>query len=247
MMQGSPGALRRPAGDGVSKGLAKAGSNRSVPGSVGEPAEAGAEPAQRQAESRERILDAALREFARAGFAGARVDAIAARAGINKRMLYAYVGNKDALWLATLERAYAAKRAEEQALDLTRMKPREGMAILVRFNFRYHARHPEFLALLNDENLRGGRSVKRSARARALYSPLIDLIESLLRHGQEEGVFRGGIDPMQLYISIMALSYFYCSNRHTLSAIFGRDLGAPEEMLAREQHVVDVIAGYLRP
>lgn len=211
------------------------------------PAELSTDRRARSAAQRRRILDAAREEFAASGFAGARVDAIAARAGINKRMLYAYVGNKEALWLATLERAYAAKQAEEQALALDRIPPEEGMRALVRFNVRYHADHPEFIALLNDENLRGGSAVQDSMRAPALYSPLLALIEDLLGRGREQGVFRAGVDPMQLYISIAALGYFYCSNRHTLSAIFGRDLSAPAEVLAREQHAVDMVLGYLRP
>lgn len=201
----------------------------------------------RHAAQRERILDAALAEFAACGFAGARVDAIAERAEINKRMLYAYVGNKEALWLAVLERIYEQMRLKERALDLMRLSPEEGMDVLVRFNFRYHADHPEFLALLNDENLQRGRNLQRSTRVRQMYSPLLTLINDLLARGQATGVFRGGVDPMQLYISIAALSYFYCSNIHTLSAIFGRTLAAPDEMLTREQHVVDVVAGYLRP
>jgi AcrR family transcriptional regulator len=196
---------------------------------------------------RERILDAALAEFAERGYAGARVDAIAERAEINKRMLYAYVGNKEALWLAVLERVYEEMRLEERALDLMRLPPQDGMDVLVRFNFRYHADHPEFLALLNDENLQRGRNLQRSTRVREMYSPLLAMLGDLLTRGAAEGVFRAGVDPMQLYISIAALSYFYCSNIHTLSAIFGRALAAPDEMRTREQHVVDVVAGYLRP
>lgn len=201
----------------------------------------------RHSAQRDRILDAALAEFSAHGFAGARVDAIAERAEINKRMLYAYVGNKEALWLAVLERIYEQMRLKERALDLMRLSPEEGMDVLVRFNFRYHADHPEFLAMLNDENLQRGRNLQRSTRVRQMYSPLLALIDDLLTRGQAKGIFRGGVDPMQLYISIAALSYFYCSNIHTLSAIFGRALAAADEMLTREQHVVDVVAGYLRP
>ena len=205
------------------------------------------DPLPRHSAHRDRILDAALAEFAARGFAGARVDAIAERAEINKRMLYAYVGNKDALWLAVLERVYEEMRERERALDLMRLSPEAGMDVLVRFNFRYHAEHPEFLAMLNDENLQQGRNLKQSTRVRQMYSPLLALISDLLQRGQAAGVFRDGIDPMQLYISIAALSYFYCSNIHTLSAIFGRTLAAPDEMLMREQHVVDFVAHALRP
>ncbi len=201
----------------------------------------------RQAAARERIIDAAVAEFAAQGFAGARVDAIAERAGINKRMLYAYLGNKKALWLAALERVYAAKREEERRLDLQRLSPVEGMQILVRFNFRYHMEHPEFLSMLNDENLQHGLNLHGSKNVVALYSPLLELISSLLERGEAEGVFRRNVDPMQLYISIIGLGYFYCSNRYTLAAIFNRDFESIEEVLTREQHIVDEILGFLRP
>ncbi|HEX4261589.1 MAG TPA: TetR/AcrR family transcriptional regulator [Acetobacteraceae bacterium] len=201
----------------------------------------------RHAVPRARILDAAAAEFTACGFAGARVDAIAARAGINKRLIYAYIGNKDAVWLATLERVYARMRAQERALALDRLGPVEGMRVLVRFNFRFHAEHPEFIVMLNDENMQRARHVARSTRVREMYSPLLALIADLLRRGAAEGAFRSGVDPMQLYISIAALSYFYIANRHTLSAIFDRDLGAADAMLVREQEAVDTILGYLRP
>lgn len=199
------------------------------------------------AAARERILAAAVAEFAERGFAGARVDVIAARAGINKRMLYAYVGNKRALWLAALLRVYEAKREQERQIELQRMSPAEGIQVLIRFNFRYHTDHPEFLALLNDENLQRGAALKGARRVADLYSPLLELIASLLARGQAQGVFRKDVDPVQLYVSIMALGYFYCSNQHTLSAVLGRRLDTVEELLAREQHCVDVIVGYLRP
>jgi TetR/AcrR family transcriptional regulator len=199
------------------------------------------------AASRERILAAALFEFSEHGFAGARVDYIAERANINKRMLYAYVGNKKDLWLAALERAYETKRAEERKLDLKRLQPVDAMALLVRFNFRYHVEHPEFMAMLNGENLLKGASLNTSKRVAALYSPVIDLISEVLALGQKTGDFRQNVDPMQLYISIVGLGYFYCSNKYTLAAIFNRQLDKVDELIMREQHAVDVIIGYLRP
>ena len=96
----------------------------------------------RASATRARILDAALAEFAAHGLAGARVDEIAARAGANKRMLYAYFGAKEDLWLAVLEAAYAAKRAEEERVEVSHLPPAEAMARLVAFNLRYTARHP---------------------------------------------------------------------------------------------------------
>ena len=193
-----------------------------------------------------RILDAALREFAARGFAGARVDVIARQARANKRMLYAYVGNKDALWLATLEAVYGAKRREERALATDTLSPEEAMRALIRFNFRYHLDHPEFVTLVNNENLMGARKLKRSKLVPQLYSPLLETLTQVLRRGQKAKVFRGGVDPMQLYISIAALGYFYCSNIRTLSVIFASDLASRSGMQEREKHVIDVVMSYLR-
>jgi TetR/AcrR family transcriptional regulator len=197
------------------------------------------------ADTKARILDAALREFATRGFAGARVDVIAGEARANKRMLYAYVGNKDALWLATLEAAYAAKRQEERRLATATLSPEEAMRALILFNFRYHLEHPEFVALVNNENLMGARKLKRSKLVPQLYSPLLETLTEVLRRGQKAKVFRGGVDPMQLYISIAALGYFYCSNIRTLSVIFASDLASPAGRKQRERHVIDVVMSYL--
>ena len=197
------------------------------------------------AATKARILDAALSEFAARGFAGARVDVIAGAARANKRMLYAYVGNKDALWLATLEAAYAAKRQEERQLATATLSPEEAMRALIRFNFRYHLEHPEFVALVNNENLMGARKLKRSKLVPQLYSPLLETLTEVLRRGQKAKVFRSGVDPMQLYISIAALGYFYISNIRTLSVIFASDLDSQAGMKRREEHVIDVVMSYL--
>ncbi|WP_458095362.1 TetR/AcrR family transcriptional regulator [Roseomonas sp. WA12] len=197
--------------------------------------------------TRRRILDAALREFAAHGLAGARVDEIAARAGANKRMLYAYFGNKEDLWVAVLEAAYSHKRGEERALQVDGLPPAEAMARLVRFNLRYTARHPEFVALLNQENLHRAAYLARSESVPALYSPLLETLREVLRRGAEERVFRDGTDPMQAYITIVALGHFYVSNLHTLSAIFGTGLEAEAAIEAREAHAVEVVLGWLRP
>jgi TetR/AcrR family transcriptional regulator len=192
------------------------------------------------------ILNAAIAEFTAKGMAGARVDAIASRAGANKRMIYAYFGNKEALWLAALESAYADMRERERSLSVTAMSPAEGMASLMRFNFRYCREHPEFIALLNSENLHRARYLKKSKRMRELYSPLLDMIGDLLRRGQADGTFRNGIDPVDLYLVIASLGYFPNSNRHTLSTIFERDLRRPTAVQALEDQLVEVVLGYLR-
>ena len=141
----------------------------------------------RAAATRQRILDAALAEFAAKGLAGARVDEIAARAGANKRMLYAHFGNKEDLWLTVLERAYAAKREEERALRVDALPPAEAMRRLVEFNLRYTAAHPEFVALLNQENIHRAEHLRRSAQVPALYSPLLESLRAVLARGRGGG------------------------------------------------------------
>lgn len=201
----------------------------------------------RAAATRQRILDAALTEFALNGLAGARVDEIAARSGANKRMLYAHFGSKEELWLTVLERAYAAKRAEERALEVEHLEPVEAMSRLVRFNLRYTAAHPEFVALLNQENIHRAAYLKRSAEVPAMYSPLLDSLRAVLKRGEDAGIFRHGVDPLQLYVTMLGLGHFWVANRHTLSTIFGEDLGTEAALEARERHVVEVVLGYLRP
>jgi AcrR family transcriptional regulator len=193
-----------------------------------------------------RILQAATDEFARFGLGGARVDRIAARAGANKRMLYYYYGNKDALFLAVLEASYARIRSAERALRLADLEPRAAMRKLVEFTWNYYLAHPEFLTLLNSENLHRARHVKRSQSIVAMHSPFVAMVKQVLERGARGGQFRRGVDPVQLYISVAALGYFYLSNRYTLSAIFQRELLAPRHKAERLKHMTELVLGYLR-
>ena len=197
--------------------------------------------------TRQKILDAATEELARYGLGGARVDRIAARAGTNKRMLYYYFRDKDNLFLAALEGCYAHIRAAERQLELEHLAPRAALARLVQFTWDYFLEHPEFLTLLNSENLHKGRHVRRSPRVPQLHSPLVGTLRTILRRGERDGVFRRGVDPVQLYISIAGEGYFYLSNRYTLSQIFKRDLMAKRALAARARHNVEMIVHALAP
>ncbi|MEO7221817.1 MAG: TetR/AcrR family transcriptional regulator [Devosia sp.] len=193
------------------------------------------------------ILAAATREFADKGFGGARIDAIAAHAKINKRMLYHYFGGKEALYVAVLEQAYAAIRTAEAKLDLAHREPEEGMRDLVQFTFRYFLDHPEFLSLLGTENLLKAKFLKRSERIVAVNSPLIDELQGVLERGAAKGVFRKGTDPLDVYLTMAALGFFYLSNRWTLSTVFRRDLLAKGEIARWGEHIADVVLSSLRP
>jgi len=197
-------------------------------------------------DTRTRILAAARSEFARVGLGGARVDRIAVLAGANKRMLYYYFGSKDELFRAVLEATYEHIRESEKALHLDEVDPAEAIRRLVAFTWNYYLDHPEFLSLLNSENLHRAEHLKRSTRVRRMHSPFVAMIREILDRGREAGSFRDGVDAVQLYISIAGLAYFYLANNYTLSAIFGRDLKARKARDARLAHMTEFVLGYLR-
>jgi len=195
--------------------------------------------------SQGQLLDAALAEFSEFGLAGARIDRIAQKAGLNKRLIYYYFEDKERLFQAVLERAYAHIRAEEGRQAFHDLAPCDAIRRMVEFTWRYYLEHPEFLTLLNSANLHKARHLPASDTVLAVNSPLVPMIADIIARGQHSGEFRGGVDAMQLYISIAALSYFYLSNHHTLSAVFGRDLMAPKPLQERLSHMCDVVLGYL--
>jgi len=195
--------------------------------------------------SQSTILAAARDEFAEFGLGGARVDRIAERAGLNKRLIYYYFEDKDKLFQAVLENVYTDIRERERNLRLTELEPATAVRRLIEFTWDYYREHPEFITLLNSANLHRARHLSESQRARELNSPVIETLGAVLERGRREGTFRGGVDPVQLYVSIAGLAYFYLSNSHTLSAIFGRDLLAPKARAERLSHMTEVIMGYL--
>lgn len=197
--------------------------------------------------TRKKLLTAARLEFARHGFAGARVDEIAMRAGVNKQLVYHYFGDKDALYLAVLEWVYEDIREQERRLNLEGLPPEKAIRKLIEASFDHLAANPDFIVLLNDENRGGARHVRGSTRLEAMHSPLVKSVSHILNEGVRAGVFRKGIDPVQLYISIAGLSYFFFSNTPTLSAIFGKDLSSRTARRARRRHVADLVLQSLRP
>jgi AcrR family transcriptional regulator len=210
-----------------------------------DPSGAGEERLRDADRSQSTILAAARDEFAEHGLGGARVDRIAERAGLNKRLIYYYFADKEQLFQAVLEQAYRDIRAEEATLHLAALDPATAVRRLIEFTWDYFLAHPEFLTLLNSENLHRARHLKRSTRIREMNSPLIQTLGDVLERGRREGVFRGGVDALQLYISIAGLAYFYLSNNHTLSAIFGRDLMSPKALSERLSHITEVVMGYV--
>jgi AcrR family transcriptional regulator len=160
-------------------------------------------------------------------------------------MLYYHVGKKDDLYLAVLEGAYEKIRVEERGLDLEHLDPPKAIERLIDFTWNYFIRNPEFLALLNTENLARARHLKRSTKVKSMHSPFVEMIRTVVRRGVESGDFQVAVDPVQLYISIAALCFFYLSNSATLSVIFGRDLLTKEAKDERLDHMVALVLAAL--
>ncbi|HEX2670915.1 MAG TPA: TetR/AcrR family transcriptional regulator [Polyangiaceae bacterium] len=195
--------------------------------------------------TRQRILDAAIREFSAQGYSGARVDMICKRARANPRMIYHYFGDKDGLYVTVLEHVLGDLRREELKLEVDHVQPLTGMLQLFNFVHAHFGAHPELIALLSGENLQRARFLRRSVKAPIVASPLIELIGRLLERGVKQGEFRAGIDPLQLYVMMVALSYFHRSNAHTLSVLFRTDLLEPTWQSEQKRAADQMLARYL--
>lgn len=197
--------------------------------------------------TRRKLLVAARQEFARSGLAGARVDVIAAKAGVNKQLVYHYFGDKDAIYIAVLEWIYDEIREYERGLRLHGLQPDKVIRKLIESSFDYLTIHPDFVALLNDENRHGATHIKRFRKFTDASSPLLRVIANTLSLGVRNGSFRRGVNAEQLYISIAGLSYFYFSGMPTLSTVLNKDLGSGPALRKRRKHVVDLVMQSLRP
>ncbi len=192
------------------------------------------------------IIEAAMREFSEKGLAGARIDLIAESMRTSKRMIYYYFGNKEGLYIAVLEEAYRRMRDIETDLHLQDLPPEDALRKLVGFTVDYQRAHPEFIRLVMNENMHRGEFIAQSKSIEKLNVPAIEGLRQVLERGQQAGVFRGGIDPVDLHMSISALSVFNVANRHTFAAIFKRDLESPAARIARRDSIIEMIVRFVR-
>jgi AcrR family transcriptional regulator len=195
--------------------------------------------------TRRNIIEVATREFAENGLSGARIDEIAAKTKSSKRMIYYYFGDKEGLYLKVLEEAYSKVRAEEALLDLADMEPREALDTLVRFTFDHHDRNQDFIRLVMIENIHHADFLGRSQVIQKLNVRAIDAVADLYRRGVQQGVFREGLDPIELHWLTSALCFFNVSNRATFSKIFKRDLGSRKSLTSLRERVVDMVRRYV--
>jgi AcrR family transcriptional regulator len=195
--------------------------------------------------TRAEILAVATREFADKGYDGARVDEIAAKTSTTKRMLYYYFGNKEKLYIAVLEQAYAGIRALEQTLDVEHLDPAEAMRKLCELTFDHHEAHPDFIRLVTIENIHRAEHIARSAALSGLANPALEVLTRILVRGRADGRFRAGIDPLDIHMMISAYCVFRTANRHTWHAIFQRDMLDPKRRKHYRTMLGDLVLEYV--
>ena len=195
--------------------------------------------------TRAEILDVATREFADRGYAGARVDEIAARTRTTKRMIYYYFGGKEQLYVAVLERAYATAREAERAVDVDHLDPIEAIRELAGLTFDHHESHPDFIRLVSIENIHRAEHLSRSTVLSGLANPALDVLGAILRRGWDAGLFREDVDALDVHQVISSFCVFRTANRHTFGAIFGRDMLAPALREHQRQILGDLLVAYL--
>ena len=191
--------------------------------------------------TRESILRAAIKVFSKNGFDGGRVEQISKAAKSYDRMIYYYFGSKEGLYIAALEEIYRRFNEAESELQLDESKPREALRAVIRFMWTYYLKHPEFITLLNTENLHRGKHIGKSERAKEYSSPAVGVLQRVLQTGVAQGLFRADLLARDLYLTIAGLCYFYLSNRFTLSAFLGEDLEAPAALQQWQAHVIDTV------
>jgi AcrR family transcriptional regulator len=196
-------------------------------------------------QKREALMRAAVAEFAREGYGGARVDRISKAAKSNDRMLYYYFSSKEKLFRQVIEYCYADLVANEEALALDFARPREALAELIAFNWNYYWEKPELLSILASENLFKGRHVKNNIRGMFADSQL-GMLDRVLKSGSERGDFRSDCDRFLIFLSILSLTYFYRANLYTLSNYMRIDLAEPERRKAWLLHVQAMIDDLVR-
>lgn len=192
------------------------------------------------------ILAIANEEFATKGYNGARVDEIAARMRTSKRMIYYYFRDKEGLFTAVLEAAYERIRAIETTLDLAGLAPDEALRKLTEFTFTYQNSNPDFVRLVMVENIQDAIHLSRSARIQEINIPILNALREIYERGVKEGMFRGGIDVIDLHMTISALCFFNVSNRATFSIIFKRNMGSKTALAQRRQVVADTVVAFVR-
>lgn len=191
--------------------------------------------------TRDAILKAAIKVFAKHGFAGGRVEEISRLAKSYDRMIYYYFGSKESLFVAVIEETYRRFNEAETRLVLDLSQPVQALRDVIAFIWGYYQKNPEFITLLNSENLHRGRHILRAKRSGEYSSPALAVLGQVLGSGAAAGVFRAELRARDLYLMIAAMGYFYLSNRFTLSAFLGEPLEDPAALAHWQQFITDAV------
>jgi len=197
-------------------------------------------------ESRAAILHAAASEFAEHGIAGARTDAIARAAGVNKALLYYYFKDKETLYGAVLDEAFSGMRTTVfQALD-SDLRPRKKIMAYVGAYFDFIASNQIYPKLMQREMMRAreGDSLHIDRLVKTYFQPIYRRVGDLLREGIAEGEFRP-IDPVHFIPSIVAIIIFYFSGAPVMRRIVRFDPLEPRRIAERRAAVLDFISAAL--
>ncbi|MFZ2296452.1 MAG: TetR/AcrR family transcriptional regulator [Polaromonas sp.] len=192
------------------------------------------------------ILEVATQEFSEKGLSGARIDEIAAATKTSKRMIYYYFGSKEGLYLAVLEESYRRMRKIEAEQHLEDLEPEAALRRLVAFTFDHHQGNPGYIRLVMSENMQRGEYLAQSKIIQKLNVPAIESIRKLYERGVTLGVFRAGLDPVDIHASISALTFFNVSNQHTFGLIFKRNTQAAKTLAARRDSIIEMVVRYVR-
>ena len=195
--------------------------------------------------NRASLLAAASREFAERGFQGARLEVIASEANITRAMVYYYFGGREGLYMAALEEVYRQIRTSERAVALEGLGPRDAMCKLARFRIDYYVQNPLIVALLAIENQHKAEYLKNSKEISAQADISLEPLGAILRQGQAEGLFRAGVDVIELHQIMVSLGMFNVSNQHTFGAIFARELCSPEQLVKTRELACQVVLRFL--
>jgi AcrR family transcriptional regulator len=197
-------------------------------------------------ETRNNILEVAAREFADKGLAGARIDEIAEKTASSKRMIYYYFGGKDELYRAVLERSYGQIRAREDEASFETLAADKALIAQIEHTFDYHVEHPEFVRLVMNENIHHGEHIGHVEGLKERNKSVIASLKAIIDKGVKEGIFRSGIDPVDLHMSISALCFYNVSNRYTFASNFGVDMSSAKSLKKRRAQITEIVLAWVR-
>lgn len=195
--------------------------------------------------TRAELLAEATSAFAETGYSGTSVDEIARRSTTTKRMIYYYFGSKEQLYIAVLENSYREIRDAEKKLQVDGLDPIEALCRIAEVTYDHHLDHQDFVRLVAVENIHRGRFVKQVDSLRELNAPALQLLDEVLHRGHEQGLFRPGIESLDVHLLISSYCVFQIANQHTFEYLFDTDLHSPERREHLRRTLADIVVAWV--